>query len=116
MFLFTVSLEVCALSLCKCRLSQRVLKFPSTCKTCRLGELETDLPIGVNVIICLCVTDWRAVQCVSRCVLGYAVAPAKQMKETSSTCFHNNKSPEVLQVTIIQDTHAVENRAQDAYV
>ena len=52
----------------------------------------------------------------TQCALGLVTAPAKQMKETGSTCCLYNKSLEVLQGATSQDTHAVEGRAGESSV
>lgn len=80
-----------------------VLRFPQICKTCRLGELKTNF---VKYTVCpactLPLTEYA---------LRLALAPAKQMKESGSTCCLCNKSLEVLQTS--QEPHAEEGRARD---
>lgn len=73
-----------------------------------------NLTIGVNEVIRLS-CPVRSLP-LTQCVLGLTVAPAKQMKETGSTCCLYNKSLEVLQGATSQDTHTEEGRARDMYV
>lgn len=72
------------------------------------------MPIGVNEVVRLSCPVCTPP--LTQCVLGLTVAPAKQMKETGSTCCLCNESLEVLQGASSQDTHAEEGRAQDIYV